>query len=283
MPAPKSSSVPNPLLEWPLQAGKVAPLLEMMEAKLQQRRRRRMRTGGRIAGLLVLAVGALWLVPYLRDTAALNTASAERHTFALADGSTAELNARSQLHTDFRYGRRTVELAQGEAYFAVAKDQAHPFLVHTPGGTIRVTGTQFNVRLGEGGAVEVTLLEGSVQIEPEAAPQATGFKSRVSLVPGQQADSDRPGLRTLSATELENTLAWRSGYLALDGLSLAEAAARFAAYHGKPIRVRSEVAELRLGGSCPLNDLPGFFEFVRESAHVQVHTDGDGSFLISGR
>ena len=45
--------------------------------------------------------------------------------------------------------RRT--LAAGEAFFQVAKDSARPFFVETAAGSVRVTGTQFNVRTAPAG------------------------------------------------------------------------------------------------------------------------------------
>ena len=66
------------------------------------------------------------------------------------------------MHVDFRYGRRFLRLEQGEVFLSVAKDAASPFLVDTPAGRVRVTGTEFNVRVVAGSRLEVTLLEGEV-------------------------------------------------------------------------------------------------------------------------
>jgi transmembrane sensor len=208
------------------------------------------------AGLAAaLAVGALWIVPYVRDTRTVATVAAQRSTLALPDGSRMDLNAQTTLYTDFRHSRRYVRLEKGEAWFSVTKDQARPFTVETPGGTVRVTGTQFNVRLASGGHPEVTLVEGSVAFESAAA--------RLQLAPGQQISADG-GLRQLAPAELDNVTAWREGRIALNGLSLGEAAARFADFHGKTITVAPELAGLRMGGSCSLDDLQGFFDVLSD-------------------
>lgn len=264
MPAPNPHPACNPLFDWPREAGKVSAVLRNMEAKLRRRRQRRLRAGGAAA---VLLVALFWGVPYFRSTETISTPSAQRSSVALADGSTAELNARTDLRTDFRYGRRTVELFEGEAFFSVAKDPAHPFLVRTPTGTIRVTGTRFNVRLASDRTI-VTLVEGAVAYEAGGAA--------IALAPGEQLDSRAERPLALTAAQLESELAWRTGNLSLNGLTLAEVAARFASYHGKVIDVAPSVGALRLGGSCPLDDLPGFFEFIRESAGVEVITRREG-------
>jgi transmembrane sensor len=226
------------------------------------------------AGLAAaLAIAALWVVPYFRDIQTVATVAAQRSTLSLPDGSRTDLNAQTTLSTDFRHGRRFVRLEKGEAYFSVAKDKAHPFAVETPGGTVRVTGTEFNVRLNPAGRPEVTLLEGAVAFENAAA--------RMQLVPGQQI-STNGDLRQLSATELDNVIAWREGRIVLTGLTLGEAAARFASFHGKTITVAPEIASLQMGGSYSLDDLPGFFDALsdeRFALHV-VRRDADNYAIV---
>ena len=65
----------------------------------------------------------------------------------LADGTKVWLNADSKLRfpVSFTAERREVYL-EGEAYFEVAKDSEHPFIVHISRGAIEVLGTGFNVR-----------------------------------------------------------------------------------------------------------------------------------------
>jgi transmembrane sensor len=209
-----------------------------------------------VAGLAAaVAVAFLWVVPYFRDTQQVATVAAQRSTLSLPDGSRAEMNAQTVLHTDFRRGRRHVRLDRGEAWFSVAKDAEHPFTVETPGGTVRVLGTQFNVRLAATGRPEVTLIEGGIAYENAVA--------RVQLTAGQQISADGE-LRRLSPDELDNVTAWRDGRIVLNGLTLAEAAARFGAFHGKTIAVGPDVARLEMGGSYSLDDLAGFFDALSD-------------------
>ena len=198
-----------------------------------------------------LAISTVWLVPYVRDTQTVATIAAQRSTLSLPDGSRTDLNARTALFTDFRNGRRFVRLEKGEAFFSVAKDAAHPFFVETPGGTVRVTGTQFNVRLASDGRPEITLLEGAIEIQNALA--------HLTLAPGQQL-SAAGELRSLSAPELDRTVAWREGRIVLNGLTLAEAAARFATFHDKTITLAPELAARQMGGSYALDDLQGFLD-----------------------
>lgn len=228
-----------------------------------------------VAGLAAaVAMAFLWVVPYFRDTQQVATVAAQRSTLSLPDGSRAEMNAQTTLHTDFRRGRRHVRLEKGEAWFSVAKDAEHPFTVETPGGTVRVLGTQFNVRLA-GGQPEVTLVEGAITYENAAA--------RVQLKPGQQISTGGE-LRQLSSAELENVTAWREGRIVLNGLTLAEAAARFATFHGKTIVVTPDVAALEMGGSYSLDDLQGFFDALSDDRlSLKVISRGTDNYGIVRR
>jgi len=69
------------------------------------------------------------------------------------------LNSDSRLAypTVFKGKERVVSL-EGEAYFKVAKDAAHPFIVKSGNLQIRVLGTEFNVRSYSPTDVRVTLI-----------------------------------------------------------------------------------------------------------------------------
>jgi transmembrane sensor len=269
------SAASRTLLDQVRSTGLAEELLLEVELRVAKRRKRRRAVKRAVVAVVAVLAFGCWLVPFITDTDAVTTAAAVRRTVTLADGSSADLNAQTAIRTDFRYGRRIVRLDRGEAFFSVAKDPAHPFWVKTPAGTIRVTGTMFNVRLVDERHAEITLLEGSVLAEePTQAP--------VALTPGQQVvlDGAPPNIRLLSVADLENLTAWRQGNLVLDGLTIGEAAARFAAYHGVQIEVDSQVAGLRPGGTCGLNDLAQFLEALKATRRVNVLSNGAGTYRI---
>ena len=102
-----------------------------------------------------------------------------RHV-TLPDGSEVELDLKTRLSfANFRDIRRVV-LDDGEAYFHVTHDTAHPFVVRAGKGSITVTGTRFNVWKYQDNVV-VTVTEGSVKVRSE------GSGNDSSLTPGMQA------------------------------------------------------------------------------------------------
>lgn len=266
------------VLDWPYHAGVVDQVLEKVAAKVKRRQARRRRIAATATALTLVALAAFWGVPYFRSTSSVMTAAAHRRSLDLADGSHADLNARTRVRTDFRYGRRVVYLDQGEAFFSVAKDAKHPFLVETSAGTVRVTGTQFNVRVAADQRAEVTLLEGAVLV------RRPDFEA-IKLSPGQQLslNAGKPEVHTLVAADLENVMAWRQGRLGLDGLSLAEAIGRLATYHGKVIAVAPDVAGLRPGGSVSLDNLAGALDALEDTLPIRVVPGADGSCRLIRR
>ena len=213
----------------------------------------------------------------------LATPVAQRQELTLADGTRIELNAQTSLHIEMGRAERHVRLAGGEAFFVVSKDPARPFIIETPAGSVRVTGTKFAVRAESGPLLEVTVAEGSVQVRPgetgggPARPVTLGARDRLSAGPGGVE------VQALSATKLEEVLAWRQGQIVFDAAPLREALARFARYHGRGITATAEAAELRVGGRFSLDDLDGFFAALEEVLPVQVTRDLSGTVQVAVR
>lgn len=215
------------------------------------------------------AAAAIALVALLWSSGRNNLATkpAERHVAVLRDGSRVELNAQTELQVKFDRHARRVRLARGEALFDVAKETARPFIVETPTGIVRVTGTVFNVRALWREGVEITVLDGRVRVTP-----GHGAASETALEPGEQAllTAAEATVRTLAPGAVQDVVAWREGQAVFEATPLREALDRFAAYHGRPIDVDGRVANLRLGGRYSLDDLEGFLEQIERVLAVRV-------------
>lgn len=102
----------------------------------------------------------------------------------LSDGTQVTLNADSKFTYPANFlgkPERIVQL-EGEAFFKVAKDAKHPFIVVTPSITTIVLGTEFVVKAYAEENPQVTLLSGSVKVNKTGAPSAKS----VILTPKQQ-------------------------------------------------------------------------------------------------
>ncbi|MFT3830082.1 MAG: FecR domain-containing protein [Opitutaceae bacterium] len=206
------------------------------------------------------------------------TPAAQRHSFTLADGTRIDLSARTQVTVTFDAAARRVQLADGLAFFSVAKDPGKPFTVDTPAGSVLVTGTKFAVRADTGAALEVVVAEGQVQVSPvAAAPVALGAGQQLS------ARGASVSIAALSAETLADTLAWRDGRIVFAATPLAEALAGFARYHDRPIGVSADAGQLRVGGRYSLDDLDGFLAAVEEILPVQITRPASGPVQVGLR
>ena len=105
---------------------------------------------------------------------------------------------------------------QGEAFFDVASDPIHPFVVQTPDLHIRVLGTAFDVITGD---TTVAILErGCIALE------TTSGKELATMHPGQRAvvDGATGRLASLEQVQTGKYTSWRFNHKVYDGISFAE-------------------------------------------------------------
>ena len=250
-------------------AGEVDALIAGVAA-----RQRRWRWAGRtlaVAASFAVAGFVWWMLPQ-----SVGTDFAERRAFTLADGSRVELNAHTSLTIDLGRSVRRVRLERGEAFFTVAHNAARPFIVETAAGSVRVTGTVFDVRAMAATTTEVTVLTGSVQVRPAEATTPTALSG------GEQARlaGATVAVRPLSNDAVENAVAWRQGQVAFESAPLSDALERFAAYSGRKITVSPEAAALLVGGRFSLDDPDGFFAAIERAMPVNVLRADGGAVQV---
>lgn len=140
----------------------------------------------------------------------LSTANGEQYQVRLPDGSAVWLNAATSLTYPASFNglkERRVELS-GEAYFEVAKDRAHPFIVKTVDQEVQVLGTHFNLTAyPDEKLTKTTLLEGKVKVINEKQNN-----KETILKPGQQMELSQSGGQLIANPDLEEIIAWKEGY-----------------------------------------------------------------------
>ena len=124
----------------------------------------------------------------------------------LPDGTVVWLNAESSLRFPTVFtGKERKVYAKGELYFDVKHDEAKPFIVEVEKDyTVRVLGTEFNIRAYGGSSRATTLVKGRVQVK--------GADNTVLLKPGQQA-FEAPGTNDLEVLDVDVApyVAWHEG------------------------------------------------------------------------
>lgn len=145
----------------------------------------------------------------------------KRSRITLADGTQVWVNADSRLEypQDFLTNDTRDVYLQGEAYFDVAPDESHPFIVHVQGVEIKVLGTSFNVK-GYAGEpkIEATLVHGKIHIAGDSDYED------VTLAANQRAVflKERKRLVVENNVETDTYTSWRQGVLVFDDQPLEE-------------------------------------------------------------
>ncbi|WP_454715792.1 FecR family protein [Caulobacter segnis] len=231
----------------------------------------RERWGWRLAGGAAAIAAALLVAVQVfpRSSAAYETVVGELKHVALADGSSADINTNSALTVSMTPRGRAVELSRGEAWFKVAKNPSRPFVVSAGDIRVRAVGTAFAVRRMSGGA-EVQITEGVVEIWSAAAP---GVRTRAPAGGRLYVPASGEGPRSL-AGGVDEGLAWRQGRLALEGMSVAEAAVEFNRYNKRRIVVADPALGRKgLVGWFRTNQPEHFAEVVGQTFGAPVTTD----------
>jgi transmembrane sensor len=201
------------------------------------------------AGALALAVMSLSaLAPVAQSFA---TAKGEHRTVKLADGSTVELNAGSQLSVTLGRHDRHVVMPQGEAVFDVAADKARPFLIDAGDRTVRVVGTRFDVRR-RGEQLSVTVERGVVEVRPAGDLAGKVFR----LHPGQRLDTAQGAVAVqLSLADPQAVESWRTGRLIYRDQPLGDVVADLNQQFRDPIVLEDPaLAQVRVSGVLVLDD-----------------------------
>ena len=111
------------------------------------------------------------------------TPSRSRSKIFLSDGSVVTLNSETTLKYPATFNGATREVyLDGEAFFSVAKDHAHPFIVHAGKMSIKVLGTAFDVKYYANDThSETTLIRGAIEVTMADRPS-----DRIILKPNEK-------------------------------------------------------------------------------------------------
>ena len=158
-------------------------------------------------------------------------------TLVLPDGSRVWLNQMAMIKYPEKFDDdvRRVEI-EGEAYFEVAKDAAHPFVVHGEQMDITVLGTTFNVQCFRGSKNACSsLISGKVQVKGNHG------EGCIILNPGQRANLDGEN-RQLTVQQDVNTgfdAVWHNNLIPFNNASVEQVAYALEHFYGVEVSIRN--------------------------------------------
>ena len=231
----------------------------------------------KIAAAIAIILGAVWgwqSFYHSDPLTAIRTMHGQTQSFALPDGSRVDLNANSRLQfsADLTNKSQREVWLEGEAFFEVAHDTLHPFIVHTQRGAIRVLGTTFNVAQ-RNEDLEVTLVEGSVQLSlPNAA--------KINLKPGEQATVLHNTI-DLKKADLETEIAWKTGSLVFKNATIQSIITRLEAEYNWTIKVKNKnILQRKVNASVASNNPELLLDALREIYELNIQKISEMEYEI---
>ena len=238
---------------------------------LQQQRARRRRSL-QLLGALLVAAPAGWLawrqMPWEEWTADVATATGERKSMQLADGTALVLNTATAVDIAFTAAERRVHLRAGEILVTTGHADPspthRPFFVQTAQGSVQALGTRFGVRRLDGaeGSTRVAVFEHAVQVRTDGGATRT-------LRAGEQADFTTTTVQPAVPLEASAAL-WEQGMLLARGMRLADVLAEMARHRSGVLRCHPAVADLQVSGAIALGDTDMALALLERSLPVRV-------------
>ncbi|TDX01847.1 FecR family protein [Dinghuibacter silviterrae] len=176
----------------------------------------------------------------------VTTGRGGQYRLVLSDGTKVWLDAASSLNFPTEFSGKTREVTMtGQAYFEVASNSKHPFIVHSGNSEVKVLGTHFNINAYPDEPVEATtLLEGAVQV--------TSRGKAVILAPGEQLRV-AADVMSVSSANVDEVVAWKDGVFNFDDMSLYLAMRQIARWYDVDVVYKGNVPDKPLLGYIPRN------------------------------
>jgi transmembrane sensor len=282
--------------------GAATAIITKLEMRARQRRSRRRQTVMALGAVAMLAGAFLFWMQRPSDSAPIVPGAAPLASDLvrkLPDGSIVELNAGAEIRVQYELTVRRVRLVRGEAHFRVEHDATRPFLVQAGGVEVRAVGTAFTVQL-QSQAVEVVVTEGRVAVEktPEPDALAPGVPSAAAAVPpppplafvdaGNRVLVDlapkpdvTPEIKPMTATQIDERLAWRLPRLEFGGMELAQAVVLMNRYNRLQISLDDpSIRNLRISGVFRADNPEGFVRIVEGSFGLEVERRRENEIIL---
>ena len=235
---------------------------------------------GIAAGLAVLVgLASFWVIFNFSGPKMVEFSTGDQaKEIVLADGSVIHLNANSSLKypEKFEGATRTVEF-KGEAFFSIAKDANHPFVITTPYEEVKVLGTSFNIRAYEFEPnSEIAVTTGKVQVNSGVG--------KVVLLPNEKVVVDHSsGVLGVEETESLNETAWLTKVIHFSDTPVKEALEDL-----EKCYAISFSYDENLIGDCPITTsfdneiLDSVLVTISTVLNVEIERNTNGEYILVG-
>jgi len=209
----------------------------------------------------------------------VQTTYGEHKEIELPDGSLVWLNASSKL-SYFEASPREIYL-EGEAYFEVAKDKKHPFIVSTKDKlNVKALGTSFNVKAyTKTDLTETILFTGKVEVSSDKY-----FKDRILMLPKDKVTFSKKNNKVVKskAEFMTSSIAWKEGRIAFKNKPFKEIANDLSIQYNVKISFKNKkTSNSKFTGSFDKStSVTEILETLKLSKHFEYEKLEDNKWII---
>ena len=217
---------------------------------------------------VALVGSAAWisrdLTGWQRWTSDLATATGERRSVQLPDGTRLQLNTDSAVDLNFNPHQRLIHLVRGEILVTCGADSSAPLLVQTRHGLFEGIDGRFSVRQ-DSDCTRLSVVSGNVAIH--SPHQADGLSTQVHAGENYLV---RPSEAVPAPPMNMDVGAWADGLIVTRGMRLADFLGEVGRYRHGYLGCSAGIAELRLSGVFRLEDTDKLLALLPQTLPVQV-------------
>ncbi len=195
-----------------------------------------------------------------------------RSSLILSDGTKVFLNSGSRIIYPVTFNKKKREVyVEGEAFFYVYHNSSCPFYVATDHLTVRVLGTQFNIKsYADEAYTSVVLVKGSVQAVAKTGNVLMKENELLTV-------SNETGKTKLEEANVIEYISWKDGWMYCNNESIGSIATKLSRYYDVNIQLKDKkVGEMTMTGKLDLkSECTSVLDVISFTAPVEYNISGN--------
>ena len=198
----------------------------------------------------------------------------KRARVELSDGTRLVVNSQSKVIYPrcFKGDIRKI-YAQGEVFLEVAHDKKHPFIVESDDFKLQVLGTKFNISNYKGGATNIVLVEGAVEVTDKNEKKAR-------LNPNDLLNIANGTIAYQKQVDVAEYISWVEGIMLLNGNDMSQIIQRLSIYYGISIQCDPIIGKEKVYGKLDLkDDIDEVIECIQQTLPFTIEKSDTSIYL----
>jgi len=201
------------------------------------------------AAAVILVIGGIIFMTKINTAADIEvrTAQGEIRLVKLSDGTKVWINELSDFSYPEKFSEERNVHLNGEAFFEVAKDPQHPFIISSNGLKTKVLGTSFTICARDKKDTYVSVVTGKVNV------LKTDTKIETNLLPGEKGNIEQNKNKIIITSVKPQPPTWKHQILDISDKTLEEIVMELEKKYNKKIEINNEtLANEKLNGVLDL-------------------------------